>query len=102
MLNSRQYIEKRDFMRMALNCPVDYQPSESSQGKKTGTCIDLSANGISFLCDDEIEVGTELKISVQPQLAISPPFNAVMKVIRVSQQGESNSFSVAGVIKLIN
>ena len=102
MLNSRQYIEKRDFMRMALNCPVSYQPLESTQDKKTGTCVNLSANGISFLCDDQFEEGIELDISVQPQLAISPPFNAVMKVVRVEMQGSSNTYCIAGIIKLIN
>lgn len=102
MLHSRQYVEKRDFMRMALNCPVSYQASGPGQTKKTGTCINLSANGISFLCDDQISEGDELEISVQPQLAISPPFNAKMKVIRVVRQDEGNTFSVAGTIKLIN
>jgi len=98
MLNSRQYIEKRDFMRMALNCPVSYQSSNLGQRKKTGTCVNLSANGISFLCEDLIALGDELDISVHPQLAISPPFNAKMKVIRVEKQGESNIYSVAGTI----
>jgi len=102
MLNSRHYIEKRDFMRMALNCPVNYQSTSSSQEQKTGTCVDLSANGISFLCADKIAVGDELDISVKPQLAISPPFNAIMTVVRVEQQGSSNTYCVAGVIKLIN
>lgn len=102
MLNSRQFIEKRDFMRMALNCPVSYQISKSDQGQKTGTCVNLSANGISFLCDDEFKLGTELDISVQPQLAISPPFNATMKVVRVEQQGSSNTFCIAGIIRLVN
>lgn len=102
MLNSRQYIEKRDFMRMALNCPVNYESTLSRRGKKTGTCVDLSANGISFLCDDKISVGDELDISVKPQLAISPPFNATMTVIRVEQQGLSNTYSIAGIIKLMS
>ncbi len=101
MLNSRQYVEKRDFMRMALNCPVNYQSLMSSRGSKAGTCVNLSANGISFLCDDLIKLGEELEISVKPQLAISPPFNATMKVVRVEQQGSSNIYCIAGVIKLV-
>jgi len=101
MLNSRQYIEKRDFMRMALNCPVEYRVSGSNQTPKTGTCVNLSAKGISFVCDDHYPEGAELDISVKPQLAISPPFNAKMKVIRVVHQSEEKCYSIAGVIELL-
>ncbi|MDH3325799.1 MAG: PilZ domain-containing protein [Gammaproteobacteria bacterium] len=101
MLGSRNYIEKRDFMRMAINCPVSYQVADSDLTTKSGNCINLSARGILFQCDDKYPEGTELRISVQPQLSISPPFNAKMKVIRVDWQGEDNSYCIAGTIEMV-
>lgn len=101
MLGSRNYIEKRDFMRMALDCPVDYVVSNSRQGSKSGVCVDLSAKGISFLCEDAIPEGAMIDISVKPQLAISPPFNAQMKIVRVEQMSDG-VFSVAGTIELVS
>lgn len=102
MLGSRHYIEKRDFMRMAIDCPVDYQLSESNSSLKSGTCINLSANGILFQCDDRYKEGTVLDISVRPQHSISPPFNAKMKVIRVEPQAENNGFNIAGTLELVS
>jgi len=102
MKSSRHYIEKRDFMRMAINCPVSYQPADSGLTTKSGTCINLSANGILFQCDDRFPEGTVLDISVKPQLTISPPFNAKMKIVRVQHQSEDNSYSLAGTIEMVN
>jgi len=102
MRNPRQFVEKRDYIRMSIDCPVSYQLADSDASSKSGTCINLSAKGILFKCPDQYPEGALLDISVKPQLSISPPFNAKMKVIRVEHDMSSNAFSIAGTLESIN
>ena len=95
---SRFQSEKRNFRRMEMDCPVSYQPV-SSPNRKMGTCINLSANGILFECDDKYPVGTRIKISVSPQLEISPSFSAVLEVKRVVAGSKRDVYQLAGTLE---
>jgi len=101
MYAPRSYAEKRDFIRMSMDCPVTYQLLESSN-QKTGTCINLSAKGILFHCDDPFPLGTLLKVGVSPRLAISPPFSAIVKVVRSKKHDSQDGHLLAGAIQEIN
>jgi len=100
MLTSRKFAEKRDYIRMTMDCPVKYQ-SLNGEGKKEGTCLNLSAKGVLFRCNDQYPVGTMLRIDVSPRLSISPPFFALIKVLRVSSATESG-YQIAGSIQEIH
>jgi len=101
MFAPRNYAEKRDFIRMSMNCPVSYRPLDS-ENQKTGTCVNLSAKGILFHCDDNYPAGSLIKVGVSPRLTISPPFNAIVKIVRVKQHISKDGFLLAGIIQEIN
>jgi len=101
MQPSRFNSEKRNFKRLEMDCPVSYQVV-SSPNLKMGTCINLSATGILFECDDRYPVGTRIKISVSPQLEISPSFSAVLEVKRVIAGSSRETYQLAGTLEDIH
>lgn len=83
MLERGDYSEKRDFMRMAVECPMTFR----IQGESTlyqATARDLSASGLLILCQQEVAEGALLVVSVQPEQSLVPPLQAVCEVMRVS------------------
>ena len=101
MYARRSYVEKRDFIRMTMDCPMSYQLLESIN-QKSGTCINLSAKGLLFHCDDNFPLGTLVKVSVSPTLAISPPFNAIVKIVRAKSHASGDGYLLAGKIQELN
>ena len=101
MYARRSYVEKRDFIRMTMQCPMSYQLLES-MNQKSGTCINLSANGLLFQCDDNFPPGTLVKVSVSPSLSISPPFNAIVRIVRAKSHTAGDGFLLAGIIQEVN
>lgn len=98
---SRFHAEKRNFKRLLMNCPVSFQLVNSSN-RKMGTCIDLSADGILFQCDDKYPIGTKINVHVSPELSISPSFSAMMKVVRVESASAKGGYKVAGILEGIH
>jgi len=101
MRSSRQYTEKRNYMRLTMDCPVSYQVVNTSN-RRMGTCRNLSADGILFECDEKYPIGTRIKVNVSPTLSLSPPFSAVVKVVRVSADDEGDSYQLAGTLEDIH
>ena len=83
MLFRGDYPEKRDFIRMAVECPMTFCIEGETEVHK-GTARDLSASGLSVLCQKEIAEGTVLEVNIQPEKAIVPPLQATCEVVRVS------------------
>jgi hypothetical protein len=83
MLERGDYSEKRDFMRMAVDCPMTF----CIRGEGTAyhaTARDLSASGLLIVCQQEIPEGSLLEVSVQPEQSLVSPLQAVCEVMRVS------------------
>ena len=99
MRPSRFTSEKRNYRRLDIDCPVSYQ-LENSSNAKTGTCINLSADGILFECDDKLPVGSKLKINVT--YGVSPSFTAMMEVIRVIAGSRRDCYQMAGILEDVN
>lgn len=98
---TRFHAEKRNFRRLDMDCPVSYQ-LVSSSNRKMGTCINLSADGICFECDDKFPIGSRINISVTPELNISPSFSAVLEVKRVIDNAQKESYLLAGTLEDIS
>jgi len=90
------YSEKRNFFRMNIECNAEYIVNGSGNAK-SGFVSDLSGDGISLIADQSVEPGTEVRISIQPENAVTPPLNVIMEVIRCEQQDQEN-YLVAGNI----
>jgi len=98
----REYSEKRDFIRMNIECPVFYQAMGSSINKRA-TCVNLSAKGIKFHTDQVLAVGSKIHINVVPELKISPSLSAVMEILRVEPLAtNSKSYYIAGKLEEID
>ncbi len=77
------YDEKRDFMRMPIDCSFSFTTVED--GKEfMGNVINLSNNGILFTSNRSFENGTPLKIALTPSHSETASINATVVVARVS------------------
>lgn len=97
----RNFSEKRRFIRMKMDCPVQFHEVDSEQ-VLTGTCVDLSASGVLVQCDQFYPLGTKLRIEVMPKLALSPSLTALIEIKRISPIPQSRSYRFAGVIEEID
>lgn len=91
------YSEKRDFIRMRINSPVDI----SLAGKTyRGTCKDLSGAGMLVETEQAFDIGAKVDISIDQDNDKHLPFNAKAEVSRITE-GESNNYIVGLIIKEI-
>jgi hypothetical protein len=98
---SRDYDEKRDFFRMAADCPLTYKTPGNGVGH-SGRCINLSAGGVLFSADEAINAGTQIEINITPDKTVVPPLNAVIEVIRNEPSSQQGMFDHAcRIIKLL-
>ena len=76
------YAEKRDFLRMPIDCELSFSESGSSK-RYQGNVINLSSKGILFTSNEKFEPGTSLDIVLTPSNSITPPMEATVRVSRV-------------------
>ena len=80
---SRNYDEKRDFMRMTVDCRVDFKDTNGRDHQ--GRAINLSGGGLLFITDAPLTLGAELQLSVKPDAPVIQPLDVVGKVVRVDR-----------------
>lgn len=85
---SRDYSEKRDFIRMQVS--TDTAIHHNGQVYQA-TCLDLSSNGALISCETSLEVNTEVILSIQSGGGETPALQAQATVLRV-KRGEDNQF----------
>jgi hypothetical protein len=91
--------EKRDYIRMDVDCDITYKPADGHE-VKTGRCTTLSGAGVSFMADQAFDVGLAMEVSILPKTAITPPMTAFIEVVRSVKQGDG-SYEIAASIKSI-
>lgn len=91
--------ERRDFIRMDVNCEITYKLADSNQ-TNTGICLTLSGAGVSFTADQAYEPGLAMEIKVTPKANITPPMAAFIEVVRCTKRTDSE-YEIAAVIKSI-
>lgn len=87
---SRDYQEKRNFIRMKVDTPVQID-IKNGDHHITGTCCDLSGGGLMVELDSVIPVGTETEVVISSSHGHSPMLHAIAVVTRVVSQPESES-----------
>ena len=97
---SIDYTEKRNFIRMQTDSKINFRP-EGSKNIYQGECINLSAAGVLFTCDQRFGPGTRIDINITPQYSVVTPLAATIEVVRSSLHS-GGSFAIAGEIKKIN
>lgn len=95
------YSEKRNFIRMPINHEMKYQLNQSAISGY-GMCKNLSADGVLFSADRSFEPGTLVGINITPKKSVVIPLEAVVEVVRVSENEHDNEFDIAGIIREMN
>jgi hypothetical protein len=93
-------VDKRSFSRLPVDCKVIYK-KPGQRDVLQGRGKNLSGNGILFVTDRAITVGTELEVNVLPGSKNHTPLNAIIKVVRMEPSSNAAQFSVAGEIQTI-
>jgi len=93
------HAEKRDFMRMFIDCSLSLTTTDSSKNFQ-GHMINLSNEGLLFTSNQKFEVGTILNIVLTPRHSETPPVHATVIVARVSSN--ELSYEVACKIRDID
>jgi hypothetical protein len=77
--------EKRDFIRMAVDCDLVYQVLGSSE-ERIGKCLNLSGSGVLFVSDTPFDDGQMIVITLKPHNKLTPAFSATVEVIRCDKR----------------
>lgn len=91
--------EKRDYIRMDVDCEISYKLA-NSPNTKIGKCTTLSGAGVSFLADQPFELGLAMEVSIAPKSSITPPMTAFIEVVR-SVKRDDDQYEIAATIKSI-
>ena len=83
-VDDQDYAEKRDFIRMFINAPVDFRISGAEDWTK-GTGINLSGGGLSFKTDQPLSESDKVEIKLHPVTEVTPPLEARVTVIRIDE-----------------
>lgn len=80
VLEQRAYSEKRNFIRMKINAPVEVTAGNE---KFTARCKDLSGSGILIQTEQALALGTSVEICIPQEGEKLLPFRASGEVVRV-------------------
>ncbi len=82
MAEARDYEEKRDYIRMTVDCEVSFKELEGS-AEEQGRAKNLSGRGVLFQVGHELKIGSMLELSVLSSNNAVSPLNALVEVVRV-------------------
>lgn len=80
VLEQRAYSEKRNFIRMKINAPVEVTAGDQ---KFTARCKDLSGSGLLIQTEQAIALGTAVEVLIEQEGEKLLPFRATGEVVRV-------------------
>ncbi|MCK4864022.1 MAG: PilZ domain-containing protein [Gammaproteobacteria bacterium] len=98
---TREYDEKRDFIRIDIDCDITYKTLDSDEEELVGKVANLSGRGMMFISDDELEKNRVLEINIKPKNILTPALHANVKVVRVVKQRHAEGYEIGAVIKEI-
>ena len=96
---TREYDEKRDFIRIDIDCEILFKKADSDEEQSVGQVSNLSGRGMMFISDVEIEKDITLEINIKPANILTPPLHANVKVVRVIKQRHADGYEIGAVIK---
>ncbi len=94
-----EYDEKRNYIRMDVDCDITYKPTDSDT-VKTGRCTSLSGAGLSFIAENAFTPGIAMEVCVLPKNSVTPPMTAYIEVVRCTAQ-DSTHYEIAATIQSI-
>ena len=88
--DDQDYAEKRDFIRMFINAPVDYAITNSGEWK-SGIGKDLSGGGLSFTTEEALSEGDKVDVKLHPITPLTLPLEAKVTVIRIDEDEDGKN-----------
>ncbi len=98
---TREYDEKRDFIRIDIDCDIEFKKVDSSEDVLIGKVANLSGRGMMFISEVELEKDITLEINIKPSNILTPALHANVKVVRVIKQRHADGYEIGAVIKEI-
>ncbi|MFA5628344.1 MAG: PilZ domain-containing protein [Thiohalomonadaceae bacterium] len=77
----REYDEKRNFMRMYMDCPMKFARADGSEHEAVAR--DLSSSGLGFTTDQDLRMGEVLIVQLVLTQNVVEPLRAEAEVIRI-------------------
>jgi len=96
-LDQRSYDEKRDFVRVTVDCEVGLQ-SVSGDRQFMANGKNLSAGGVLFHTDEQLQPGDQLEMHIEAHQALFSVLDATIEVVRVQPAGDGRTLAVGGSI----
>jgi len=93
----RDYDEKRDFIRVEVDCDIRFKPQGTEQAA-IGRLANLSGRGLMFIAANEIPVDTQVEIYVESDQQINAPLHAVVRVVRMAKQRRGDGYEIGAII----
>lgn len=96
-LDQRRYDEKRDYIRVPVECEVSLE--NSANGKRfIASGKNLSANGVLFHTDELLRPGDHLEMHIESHQALLSVLDASIEVVRVEDRGDGRSYAAGCAI----
>jgi hypothetical protein len=94
-----EYDEKRNYIRMEIDCDITYKLADSDEIFH-GRCSSISGAGVSFISDQLFAPGKAMEVNIVPKSSVTPPMAAFIEVVRATKQ-DDNHYEIAASIKSI-
>jgi hypothetical protein len=96
-LDQRSYDEKRDFVRVAVDCEVGLQSAGGGE-RFTANGKNLSAGGVLFHTNEQLKPGDQLEMHIEAHQALFSVLDATIEVVRVQSVGDGRTWAVGSTI----
>jgi len=93
----REYDEKRDSIRVEVDCSIRFKP-EGTRQEEIGQLANLSGRGMMFIAANEIPVDTELEVRVDAEDQVAAPLHAMVRVVRLAKQRRGEGYEIGAII----
>ncbi len=93
----REYDEKRDFIRVKVDCDILFKP-EGAEQEETGRLANLSGRGMMFISTFEVPVESHLEVRIQSDNHVTGPLHAIVKVVRTAKQRRGDGYEIGAII----
>ncbi len=100
-LGPRPYDEKRDFIRVPVECDVNLQLTNNGKHFR-GLGKNLSANGVLFFTDELLKPGDKLEMHIEASQKLVSVLDASIEVVRVEATGDGLSWAVGSTIRTLH
>ncbi len=83
--------EQRDYFRMCIDCPMVFGIDTEGYAHK-GIVKNLSASGLFFHTDTNLNIGADIRVSIEPLNNITPPMILNATILRqVDTDGDEDA-----------